>query len=229
MTLAAPVQIAVTTRFTNKPPEIQPPAIQADDDDDLNGALGSCIAILRPSVRSGVRPYLFSAPPENPGGDAMIPEVPPGNYGVTIQCFGAYARSATSGTQDFGSDPVLAVSPGVAPPAIQIVATYGGGSINGKLRADPTLSPGNVTVILVPQFSSPAGLRVTQVLPDPGNPNQLQFQFQGLAPGAYSAWAFANADIEYRSADFLRALSGGTAVQVDESGVKDLTLNGVAH
>lgn len=186
--------------------------------------------MLRPTAKfSSQQRYSVSAPLDQPGAESAISGVSPGNYGITVQCFGAYARSASWGAQDLGSDPILTVLPGVAPPPIQVVATYGGGKINGKLKADPVPSPGNITVLLVPQFASPAGTLVTPALPDPRSPNQFQFQFQSLAPGAYSAWAFATANIEYRNSEFLRTLSGGTAVQVDESGEKDLTLNGLTH
>ena len=226
MALAPPVDIHVAMQFTNKPHTTQPDTAQPDDEP---AEPGICNAVLRPLGRPGDQRYLFSKPLDTPGTGSVISGVSPGHYSIAIQCFGAYARAATSGTQDLGADPIVTVPPGVSPAPIEIVATYGGGRIDGKLKSDAAFGSGNVTILLVPQFSSPAGPQVIQAFPDAGNPNQFQFQFAGLAPGRYSAWAFAGPGIEYRNPEFLRTLPGGVVVQVDENGAQELTLTGVVR
>ena len=62
-----------------------------------------------------------------------------------------------------------------------------------------------------------------------GGPGQLQFEFSGLAPGAYTAWAFTNSAIEYRDPEFLRNLPAGVSVQIDGDDPKEITLTSIVR
>jgi hypothetical protein len=178
---------------------------------------GACMARLQPAGRLLDPRNSYGKTSEESGAAAVIRGVSPGKYTVLIQCFGGYARSAMSGSHDLAADPILTVEPGVSPAAIEIAVAPGGGTIKGKLAFDGP----SAAILLVPQFSSATGPQMFAI------PNQHEFQFAGLAPGSYLAWAFANNAIEFRNSEFLRTLSGGVVVRIDGDEEKELTLDGV--
>jgi uncharacterized protein (DUF2141 family) len=177
-----------------------------------------CTARIQPVGRLSDQRNSFGKMSQESGGATAIRGVSPGKYRVLIQCFGGYARSAMSGSHDLAADPMLTVEPGVSPPPIEIAVSPGGGTIKGKLAFDGP----SATVLLVPQFSSATGPQVFNL------PNQREFQFAGLAPGSYLAWAFSSDAIEFRNPEFLRTLSGGVVVRIDSDEEKEITLDGVA-
>jgi len=221
VTLAPPVEIPVVTQFTNAP--------DTADSGPMRFAASLCNPILRRVGTPGVLRNPFPKRPAQPGGAVVIAGVSPGRYSVSVQCFGAYPRSATSGAQDLGVNPMLTVLPGVTPAPIQIVATYGGGSIAGKLMPDGASALDQASVLLIPQFPSPAGPQLAPAFRSPDDPARLRFQFAALAPGSYTAWAFATRDIEFRNPEFLRTLSAGVVVQIDGNDPKELSIDGVVH
>jgi hypothetical protein len=128
---------------------------------------------------------------------------------------GAYVRSATYGSQDLLASPVIAVSSG-ATITLDIVAANGGGTITGNIEngGDKLAS-----ILLVPQF---AGDLVAQ----PAEPGE--FELSNIAPGAYLAYAFSNIeDVEFRNPDFIRTLTGGVPVDVEDGKEQKITIPGV--
>jgi hypothetical protein len=220
LALMPPVDIPVITRFAGKPNA--QPARNDLIDDNTNGP-GGCVTQIRPLSKAPDPLYSFGKAAEESGDGTVIRGVAPGKYRVSIQCFGGYARSAVSGTHDLASDPILTIEPGVSPPAIEINVSTGGGSIKGKLMFDGL----SATVLLMPQFSAVAGPQASGLFRENRADPFLEFQFGGLPPGAYIAWAFAGQNIEYGNPDFLRALSGGVVVQIEGDGEKEITIDRV--
>jgi hypothetical protein len=220
LTLVPSVDIPYMTQFTNAARNTQ----RGPDSDVEERQF--CNPVLHPVGRQADRPVAFGQP--NDTGDRnSINGVMPGRYNISVQCFGAYPSSAMSGTQDLAVNPILNVIPGVSAPPIEIVATHGGGSIKGKVSSEAAGVLPNATVLLVPQFSTTAGPQVTNAFRNPDDQNLLEFGFGNLAPGSYTAWAFASAEIEYRNPDFLRSLAGGAIVEIEGDAEKELTISGV--
>jgi hypothetical protein len=152
----------------------------------------------------------------------------PGSYNLTIACGASYVTSALWGSQDLLANPEITIQPGAAPPPVEIVAHLGGGSVQGKLvlKSQPTEPPG---ILLVPQFSGSTGPVMEPLY---GQGTERQFSFQSLAPGDYLAYAFSHCeDIEFRNPAFLRNLSGGVLVHVQEGADSnaEITINGIVQ
>jgi hypothetical protein len=159
-------------------------------------------------------------------GDLNMEDVLPGEYLVTLQCFGGYASSATAGGIDLLTNPRLMVQPGVAPPRIEIMLMKGGGTLKGKLELDPP--PAHPAILLVPAFSASTGPIMQRLVSMPDSKDEMRFQISSLAPGDYTVYAFSQPDqVEFRNPMFLQSLSGGTHVKIDPSGEQDVTLTSV--
>ena len=212
LTLMPPVDIPVAVHFAGGPRTAAP-------DGGEPGMQPWCSTRLRPAGKLKT-PSAFDNVPQM--GRDFIRAVPPGKYRVSFQCFGGYARSAMSGTHDLAADPILTVEPGVVPSPIEVTLFPGGGSLKGTLAFDGP----SAVIVLVPQFSSVEGAEkvFAQRL---GGGNKLEFQTDNLAPGSYMVWAFTRQDIEYRNPEFLRTLSGGVVVQIDDDAEKEITIDGV--
>ncbi len=204
LVLTPPVDIPVVTSFAGKAPGGQP---------------AGCVTQLRPSGRLNALAALTRVAEKD-----LIRGVAPGRYRVSFQCVGGYARSAISGTHDLAADPILNVEPGVSPPPIVVTVYPGGGGIKGTLAFDGPIA----AIVLVPQFSSVAGPQMIVAGHRSGG-SRLEFQTDHLPPGSYVVMAFARQDIEYRNPEFLRALSGGVVVQIDDDAEKQITLDGVVQ
>jgi hypothetical protein len=209
LTLAAPVDVKAVTRFTNTPPEPpqgMPRAIRG----------GACIVNL-------IRPGKSYTSNWGESGESAVKSVQPGRYRVALRCFGTYVRSAVTGTQDLLANPELTIAPALAPAPVEIVATYGGGQMEGVITAPAGGEEQNIQVLLVPAFTGNTG---PQIIPAfQGEGNEFRFQTAGLAPGSYTVYAFLNRDdLEYRNPRFLESLSGGTTVLVEDKAQKSVRL-----
>jgi hypothetical protein len=219
--LAAGVDIGALTRFTNEP---QAEPIQAGSP-GLYFLGGQCSTQLISTLRSTAHRY-FSKPSAQ-GEGVTFQGVLPGTYRASISCTGAHVRSASFGTQDLLANPVVTIRPDVAPPPIEIVATYGGGSIaatfSGKLPPES-----RTHVLLVPQFEASTGPLMTAIRA--AGESGGQFEFRSLAPGAYLLYAFSSdEDVEYRNPKFLQSLTGGVRVEVEDNSETKVTLSGVVR
>jgi hypothetical protein len=155
-------------------------------------------------------------------GHLTIGDVLPGIYKVQLHCFGGYAVSVLAGSTDLLANPMIAIQPGVAPPPIEIGFKPGGGTLKGKLTVDPLPKMGSILV--VPLFSASTGPLLQPIWGE----NSKEFQIPSLAPGDYAVFAFSTfEDIEFRSQQFLRGLTGGIPVHIDEGGEKEIEIKAV--
>jgi hypothetical protein len=135
-----------------------------------------------------------------------------------VQCFDAYLVSATYGTQDLAAHPDVVISSGSALP-FEIVSAHGGGTVTAKVESAP--KPGAM-ILLFPQ----GGGDPIASVDDRSN----EFEFRNVAPGAYVAYAFSNIeDVEYRNPEFIRTLTGGVPVQVEDGKAQKITIPGVTQ
>jgi uncharacterized protein (DUF2141 family) len=219
--LSPGVEIRVHNQMTN------PPKKTDDGDQSDQMERGGCSVSLHPPGRR-VGPSYTGRPSSSPasaGGrdEVLITGVLPGTYRAAIQCFGSYARSVTFGTQDLLMNPVLTIQPGTAPPLIEIVATHGGGTVNGTVSIENAKKNSPLAILLVPQFTPSTG-------PIMSFAGEGEFEFDGLAPGSYAAYAFSNMEeVEFRNPAFLQSLTGGLAVQVEDNQEKTITITGLVR
>jgi hypothetical protein len=144
-----------------------------------------------------------------------------GRYDVRFYCSGGYATSAMFGTTDLLSNPTITVQPGAAPPPIEIAMHPGGGTIHGKLKLAETSIPGGV--LAIPVLSSSTG-----PIFEPAGGDDHEFDFENLAPGDYTLYAFSTFEqIEYRNPAFLQKLTGGAGIHVDDGKTSEITLDKV--
>jgi hypothetical protein len=148
--------------------------------------------------------------------DMAVSAVPPGRYRASINCFGAYPRSAMYGSQDLMLNPWFNLSPATRLP-IDITATHGGGGVNGSVSGNDSQLR---FIVLFPQTGGEPYAIVTAPSTD--------FNIENVAPGAYTAYALTQ-DAEFRNPDFVRTLTGGTPVQVEEGKEQKIEIPGVVR
>jgi hypothetical protein len=133
-----------------------------------------------------------------------------------LQCFNAYVRSALYGSQDLMANPEVTVAPGGAV-SIDILATNGSGTLTGRIEN----AGDNPWILLVPQFLGDAVFQTVE---------PQDFDMVNLAPGNYLAYAFSSGkDIEFRNRDFIRTLTGGVTVQIEDGKESKVTIPGVVR
>jgi uncharacterized protein (DUF2141 family) len=214
LVLDPPVEIRIHTTFTNTAG-----TIQLRNGREIEGG-GACGANLLSSSNRVAGPFQNMARLDPDDKPALT--TAPGSYRVQIDCTGAYARSARWGTQDLFANPAITIPPEVVPP-IEIVATHGGGTVAAKLTIEESLPAPAPFVLLLPQFLSTGPVVMTGY----GTKGELNFSQQGLAPGSYVLYAFSDRNVvAYREPDFLRSLTGGAAVQVEDDTSRTVTLQG---
>jgi hypothetical protein len=222
LTLSPLLDVPVVSRFTGMPP---------GGDDVTTGQRGrfappGCFASLQPVgvLVQAESAATMAASAIKSRGESVVRGLAPGSYRVTATCPGGYPRSVVSGTHDLAADPILNLEAGATPPPIEILAVYGGGRIQGRVAGGQSRNPNGVTVVLVPRFGSAAGPQTSFAFQQPGA-ELSQFFFAGLAPGSYTMYAFAQRDIEFRNPEFLQSLPGGTTVEIEADGQKEVTLD----
>ena len=210
MALAGPAEIPVIVRILDQPAVKAIPEGQQQLEPQN---LGFCYPALRPS--SGGYPII-------PGpGDGAI-QAPPGRYRFDVSCGNAYVISATLGTTDLLANPGFTVAPGLAQAPIEIVARHGGGIISGAIKLGQVPTGKTMFVLAVPRFSARAP-ESTQASDDG------QFSFESLAPGDYTLYGFSTDQLEYRSPEFLRGLTGGESVHVEDGATAAVTITRLAQ
>jgi uncharacterized protein (DUF2141 family) len=216
--LSPPVDIPIRVRYTNPEPATEKSPV-IDDDERVPNCTASLIEEL-PDASARV------AHPVSPE-DGYLRNVVPGNHRVLIGCFGAYVRSALAGTQDLLAVPVLTVSPDSPAPSIEILATHGGGALTVKTNS-ALIHSTQFQVLLVPQFAASSGPQHREGFArNPGSTNEFNFEFSNLAPGTYAVYAFGNQENEFRNPAFLRTLSGGQTVEIEDDSNKVITIEKV--
>lgn len=222
--LAPGVTVGATVHTSGAPAAPHHP-VEADDQVQgfNNRGAVSCNVALHPFGSNSEQVHMLAP---DPGGDLIAQDILPGEYQVTLQCFGGYVTSATAGSADLLTNPRLTVQPGVAPPRIEITMTQGGGILKGKLVLDP--APAQPCILLVPSFSASTGPLLQPLFQMPGSQEGSNFQLPFLAPGDYTVYAFSQQnEIEFRNPTYLQTLSGGTHVKIDATGEQDITLTSV--
>jgi hypothetical protein len=157
-------------------------------------------------------------------GHFTLDDVLPGEYQIHFLCFGAYVQSASFGGVDLVRNPVVAIPADAPLPSLEIDYTPGGGELQAKF----TVMPFNA-VLLVPDFPTPNGPELQRVNRFLGIvPDRDMFQFSNLTPGDYTIYTFPKfEDVELRNPAFLRALSGGTRVHIEDGEIAELTITAV--
>lgn len=166
----------------------------------------------------------ISAPGEKGGfsNDGMFP----GEYWVSFICSGGYPISASFGPHDLlTANPVISLPSGGPLPPLEVVYRPGGGTLKvTSVRQSPEEG-----VLLVPAFWPSIG---PQAQPDAKRSSLRQmskegFTFRNLAPGEYTVYRLQDIrDAEYRNPDFLRSLSGGATVHIEDGKISELDIPG---
>jgi hypothetical protein len=156
-------------------------------------------------------------------GQFTLDDVLPGEYQVHFLCFGAYVQSASFGGADLLRNPVVTIPADAPLPSLEIDYTPGGGALQARF----TVIPFNA-VLLVPDFPTSNGPELQRVNRILGIvPDRDMFQFSNLTPGDYTIYTFPKfEDVEFRNPEFLRALSGGTRVHIEDGEIAELTITG---
>ncbi len=158
-------------------------------------------------------------------GETSIANVLPGDYTVRMHCSGGYPISARWADTDLLANPHISVSGGVAPAPIEIDLKPGGGRVRVGFALDS--APSKVTVVLAPAALNSTG-PVVGYLNSAGS-GKLAFTATDLTPGEYKVYAFTKEDVEFRNPDFLRSLSGGAAVHVEEGSEAQVTVRSLVE
>jgi hypothetical protein len=208
LTLQGPVEIPVNVRILDQPETPQARAAFRSADGHLQ-PLGFCTLSLYGAA---------SEPSPVRSANGQI-SVQPGRYRVGVPCFNSYVVSVGMGNTDLLTSPWVTVSRGASPPPIEIVARHRGGTIAGAIKLDQNPAATIVWVLAVPSVST----RVPELAPASRRAGG-QFSFNSLAPGDYTLYAFSTDQIEYRDPEFLRGLSGGESVHVDDGATAAVTI-----
>jgi hypothetical protein len=155
-------------------------------------------------------------------GSFAVRNFAPGRYSVDIQPNSPwYVQSAISGTVDLLHED-LVIGPGRRPEPIEIVLRDDGATVSGTIRAEGQPVPGSV--LLIPEQSSPAQIRVTAAAPGG------DFIFDRVAPGDYKVLALDTvADLEFRNPEVLgQYLSKAERITLTAGQQGNVTLERVA-
>jgi hypothetical protein len=151
----------------------------------------------------------------------------PGEYQVRFACFGAYIRSASFGASDLLRNPALTIPANGPFPSLEIDYTPGGGTLQATFT-DFVLQFD--AVLLVPEFPAGNGAELQRVNKFLGIlPNRNMFQFSNLTPGRYTIYTFPKfEEVRLGNPDFLRSLSGGIGVHIEDGQITELTITGTS-
>jgi hypothetical protein len=232
MTLAGPVEIPVRIHVLGQAevnenrgsledgsanPGGPPPAI-AGGHLSQPQSLGFCTAALDGAEAN-------SRLPSGLGGADGPATVLPGRYRVSVTCVNAYVISVAMGSTDLLTNPWITVALGAAPAPIEIVARHGGGNIMGEIKVEQD-APGKTRCALaVPGVSTLEPTFWCESM----HSGEHKFFLESLAPGDYTLYAFSTDQIEYRNPEFLRGLSGGESVHVDDGATATVTITRLAR
>jgi hypothetical protein len=144
---------------------------------------------------------------------------------VAIRCQGGYALSASFGDIDLLTNPIIAISTSATPP-IEIAFQPGGGILKARFAGDV---PSRGAVLLVPSFPTFSGPLLMHLLPLEALKSPSEAVFSGLAPGEYTVCGLSDFDVAFRDATFLRFLSGGTTVRIEDGKTTEVTVEKVCE
>jgi hypothetical protein len=155
---------------------------------------------LAPIEQFAYIPGASLRPPNGPDDESLVIEnVQPGSYRVQATTGMGYISSITSGGGDLVHKPLL-VSPGSAPPAIEINLRDDGAEVDGTVEVPSQGSTFRLPVVhFVPMADGGGQFRVAWASGDG------RFQLQQLPPGAYRVLVFdrQRPDLEYATDEVL--------------------------
>jgi hypothetical protein len=155
---------------------------------------------LAPIEEFGYTPGASLRPPNGPDDESQVIEnVQPGSYRVQATTGMGYISSITSGGGDLVHKPLL-VSPGSAPPAIEITLRDDGAEVDGTVEVPSQGSTFRLPVVhFVPMADGGGQFRVAWASGDG------RFHLQQLPPGAYRVLVFdrQRPDLEYATDEVL--------------------------
>jgi len=171
------------------------------------GSLSESVRVMLVPPVLGLHGQLWAQPISGQRGHMEIYGAEPGQYSVEITAYGKYVVSATSGSTNLLTDPLMVSSDGQAEP-IEIVLASDGGNVSGSVQASEPIN--GATVLLIPDRSS-AGQVQSAALSGSGD-----FQFEQVRPGNYSIIALEKGDdLEYQNPETLsRYLPRATQITV---------------
>jgi hypothetical protein len=155
---------------------------------------------LAPIEQFAYIPGASLRPPNGPDDESLVIEnVQPGSYRVQATTGMGYISSITSGGGDLVHKPLL-VSPGSAPPAIEITLRDDGAEVDGTVEVPSHGSTFRLPVVhFVPMADGGGRFRVAWASGDG------RFQLQQLPPGAYRVLVFdrQRPELEYATDEVL--------------------------
>lgn len=121
---------------------------------------------------------------------------------------------------------MLTIPAGVPVPSLEIDYTPGGGALQARFKHP--VQPFDA-VLLVPDLPTSNGPELQRVRRFGALPDQDMFQFSNLTPGDYAIYTFPRfEDVELQKPAFLRALSGGTRVHIEDGEITEITIAGIS-
>lgn len=155
---------------------------------------------LAPIDEFGYTPGVSLRPPNGRDDESLVIEnVQPGSYRVQATTGIGYIASMTSGGEDLLHKPLL-VSPGSAPPAMEITLRDDGADVDGTVELPSQGSTFRLPLVyFVPMADGDGQFRVAWASGDG------RFQLQQLPPGAYRVLAFdrQRPELEYATDEVL--------------------------
>lgn len=160
-------------------------------------------------------------PSEN--GQVKIPGLFPGEYQVHLHCYGGYPLSASFGDTDLLKNSVLRISADTAPPPIEVEYKLGGGMLKIKFAGQ---IPSHSAELLVPNFSPSTGPMLQRnPTAERNGIEPTETTLLNLAPGDYTVYGLTQYEYaEFRNPAFLRTLSSGTSVHIEDGKTAEITL-----
>ena len=241
VTLSPAVDLKFVMRTANAPP-VADQRVRADDSDSgpapgdgvVPGAVGragpqyACLPQVKPERGNpqAPEPEDNESAPGQPG-ELTVRNLLPGSYRLQWTCFNGYATAVRMGEADLLANPLFTLAPGAAPPPVEADLRIGGGTLQGEIAA--TAQGHQPGVLLVPTDPGRAGqmTMAAAFLNAADGPSRLSFAQGSLAPGSYVAYAFEDQDeVEFRRPGFTAALSGGTAVQIEDGKTAQIRIEG---
>jgi len=157
------------------------------------------------------------------GTETTIKDLLPGAYNVVVGCQNGYPASVLAGGVDLLDTPVLNIQPGATPAPIEVAVRPGGGLLTGSIDLDPL--PEGTGLLLIPtsaRSSGPLMMHYSKGMPG------FDFGQPFLAPGDYAVYALSDwQHREFRNPAFLKTLSGGVSVHIEDGKETQVTINSI--
>jgi hypothetical protein len=161
-------------------------------------------------------------------GKFTIPGLFPGEYQASLQCWGGYVEAASFAGTDLLENPVIRISSGATPSAMEIRYRRGGATLNVKFAAQIAQRG---AILVVPGFSRSTGPLFRRCHGPERRGDRVEGDvISNLTPGDYVIYALSQwEDAEFRNPAFLQALSAGTKVHLEDGKTAEVTITGFSQ